>query len=109
MHMSWVCGAARAEGYSSTVQPAKQPTLEYCCGARTALNSPDPPTELAASRQIWRILRIWWRLFSLTDAPSMICLLVLRLQHAKVVIATTMLKVEAAGGECRNDLVGRRR
>ena len=35
----------------------------------------------------------------------MICLLVLRLQHAKVVIATTMLKVEAAGGECMNDLV----
>lgn len=27
----------------------------------------------------------------------MICLLVLRLQYAKVVIATTMLKVEAAG------------
>ena len=36
----------------------------------------------------------------------MICLLALRVQYPKVVIARTMLKVEAAGGECRNDLVG---
>src|ERR1700692_4967168 len=43
--MSSVCGAARAEGYSSTVQPAKQPILEYCRGARTALSSPDPHNE----------------------------------------------------------------
>src|SRR5580704_3125948 len=98
--MSWVCAAARVEGYSSTVQPAKQPTLEYCRGARTALScvSPDPQRNSLRGRQIWRILRIWRRLFSLTDAPSMICLLVLRLQYAKVVIATTRLKVEAAWG-----------